>query len=40
MSIHPTAADVRSYYNDLLKNRMLAYRLYGNDRIELAARFF
>jgi 2-polyprenyl-3-methyl-5-hydroxy-6-metoxy-1,4-benzoquinol methylase len=40
MSIHPTSTDVRSYYNDLLKNKMLAYRLYGNDRIEQAARFF
>jgi trans-aconitate 2-methyltransferase len=40
MSINPTAADVRSYYNGFLKNKMLAYRLYGNDRIDLAARFF
>lgn len=40
MSIHPSAGEVRSYYNDFLQKRMLAYRLYGNDRIDLAARFF
>jgi trans-aconitate 2-methyltransferase len=38
--MHPTPADIRSYYNSFLKSRMLAYRLYGNLRIESAARFF
>jgi trans-aconitate 2-methyltransferase len=40
VSIHPTAADVQSYYNGFLQTRMLGYRLHGNIRIDLAANFF
>jgi trans-aconitate 2-methyltransferase len=35
-----TALDVRGFYNEFLKTRMIRYRLDGNLRIEAATRFF
>jgi trans-aconitate 2-methyltransferase len=35
-----TESDIRKYYNEFLKARMIKYRLDGNLRIEMATRFF
>jgi trans-aconitate 2-methyltransferase len=36
----PNTEEVRQFYNEFLSKRMIGYRVYGNMRIESAAKFF